>query len=516
MNGCYALLLTPKGRIVADLHVLARDDGFWLETAAGAVDDVIARLDRYIVADDVKLVDRTSELTRLGVEGPAAAALLSAASATGPEVLAGLADACWLGVAIGGTDAVAARFGWSGESAFQLFVPAEAFEDVTAALRQAGGDALAPASAEALEVLRVEAGIPRLGPELHEEIFPDEARLDRAISRKKGCYTGQEIVARLYSRGAVNHLLVGLRFEGERVPALSAPLSTGDRATGEVTSACLSPAAGVIGLGFVRREHAEPGTALRCDRPGRRDRRQGLRAALRPSRRRPDVKASRGWIVVFAKAPRPGRVKTRLTPPFTPEQAASFYECLLDDVLLATAEFSRDLALEPVVAVHPPEALVEIVVRVPRETRVVAQQGRDLSERMSLAVREAAAGGASRILLRGSDSPCLDGSVVAAALDRLEDHDLVLQPERDGGYGLVGLRRPCPGLFDHEMSTASVLDETLARARARGLRVHLLPAGFDIDTVADLALLARAREANAVRSCPRTLAFLDENDLWKC
>jgi folate-binding protein YgfZ len=266
-SGCYAALLTPKGRIVADLHVLAREDGFWLETAASAVADVVARLERYIVADDVKLAVETDEILRLGLEGPGAAAVLAAAGSASAPALTALAPESWLTTQIAGTDVVAARFGWSGESGFQLFVPVEAGDAVGAALADAGGDALVPASGDALEVLRIEAGIPRLGPELNEEIFPDEARLDRAISRRKGCYTGQEIVARLYSRGAVNHLLVGLRFEDERVPAPDAPLAAGDRPTGEVTSACRSPRAGVIGLGFVRREHAEAGTSLRCDDP---------------------------------------------------------------------------------------------------------------------------------------------------------------------------------------------------------------------------------------------------------
>lgn len=220
--------------------------------------------------------------------------------------------------------------------------------------------------------------------------------------------------------------------------------------------------------------------------------------------------------MVFAKAPRPGLVKTRLTPPFSPEQASDFYSCLLQDVLVATADLSRDLALEPVVAVHPAEALVEMAQRAPCELRVVAQHGGNLSERMAFAVREAAAGGACRILLRGSDSPCLSGEAVAEALDRLEDHDLVLLPDRDGGYGLVGLKRPWPGLFDHEMSTGSVLQDTLARARGLGMRVHLLAPGFDVDTAADLQWLAQALQAGKARACPRTLAFLDENALWSC
>ena len=118
------------------------------------------------------------------------------------------------------------------------------------------------ASAGALEIVRIEAGIPRLGSELGDDVFPDEARLERAISTTKGCYTGQEIVARLRSRGQVNHLLVGLRFSGDVLPEPDAELLFESRPTGEVTSSCTSALAGDIGLGYVRRAHAEPGTEL--------------------------------------------------------------------------------------------------------------------------------------------------------------------------------------------------------------------------------------------------------------
>ncbi len=257
-NGCYAALLTPKGRIVADLHVLARPDGYWLETGASAASDVIARLERYIVADDVELADRGNEFARFALEGPGATKLLEAACGNRLEVVP---REGWASGSIGGTDVVLARFGWTGEDAWQILAPADAGDAVRQQL------AAEPRSLEALEVLRVEAGIPRLGPELDEEVFPDEARLDAAISRTKGCYTGQEIVARLYSRGAVNHLLVGLHFEGDRTASPDGPLLADDKRTGEVTSACVSPSAGAIGLGYVRREHAEPGTVLRCDDP---------------------------------------------------------------------------------------------------------------------------------------------------------------------------------------------------------------------------------------------------------
>jgi len=218
---------------------------------------------------------------------------------------------------------------------------------------------------------------------------------------------------------------------------------------------------------------------------------------------------TRGAIVVFAKRPRPGEVKTRMTPPLSPEQAADLYAAMLRDVLDATAEFAAALELAPVCAALPPAAVPELAALCPRAFRVVAQRGPDLAARMDHAVREAAAAGARRVLLRGSDSPAFDGDVVAEALEALDAVDLVLCPGADGGYDLVGLRGPVPGLFDHPMSTASVLADTLARATRRGLRVRLLEPRFDLDTVEDLRHLARVRTPRLELLCARTFAFLD-------
>jgi glycosyltransferase A (GT-A) superfamily protein (DUF2064 family) len=103
---------------------------------------------------------------------------------------------------------------------------------------------------------------------------------------------------------------------------------------------------------------------------------------------------------------------------------------------------------------------------------------------------------------------------VASALAALDEHDLVLRPDRDGGYGLIGLRRPVAGLFAHPMSTRSVLLDTLANAARAGLRTHVAEVGFDIDSPADFALLAAARRDGSAAACPRTLAFLDSHGLW--
>ena len=224
----------------------------------------------------------------------------------------------------------------------------------------------------------------------------------------------------------------------------------------------------------------------------------------------------RGVLVVFAKRPAPGFVKTRLCPPLRPEQAAELYACMLDDVLAQSARAAPALGLEPVLAAHPPAALPELLRRAPAPFRAVPQRGRDHAERMEHAAEWAFAVGAGAVLLRGSDSPALSERALAEACAALARADLVLSPDPDGGYGLVGLARAARGLFAHPMSTGSVLHDTLSNARALGLRTALLAPGFDIDTAADLARLAEARLREPDLPCPRTLAWLDAHaSAWR-
>lgn len=164
---------------------------------------------------------------------------------------------------IAGVPVRVAAYGFTGEEGFQLFAPASAEASVHEALLRAG-DPMGAVEGDAalLELLRVEAGTPWLGRELDETVLPAEARLERAVSTTKGCYTGQEVVARLRTRGRVNHLLVGLRPASGDAPAAGTELRADGRRVGEVTSAVRSPRFGPIALGFVRAECAEPGTGL--------------------------------------------------------------------------------------------------------------------------------------------------------------------------------------------------------------------------------------------------------------
>jgi rSAM/selenodomain-associated transferase 1 len=224
---------------------------------------------------------------------------------------------------------------------------------------------------------------------------------------------------------------------------------------------------------------------------------------------------SPGLLVVFAKQPLVGAVKTRMTPPLSAAEAAELYGRMLDDVLEVSAAAAREVGLEPVLAVHPPRAVGVLARRAPSPFRAVAQRGLGLAERMTWAVGEAGAAGSWPVLLRGSDSPMLSPRVVADATAALREVDVAIVPDRDGGYSLIGLRRPAPGLFDHPMSTRTVADDTRVSAERLGLRTRLLDACFDLDTVRDLRWLAEARAGAAAALCSRTLAYLDERDLWQ-
>jgi hypothetical protein len=203
-----------------------------------------------------------------------------------------------------------------------------------------------------------------------------------------------------------------------------------------------------------------------------------------------------------------------MCPPLTPEQAAALYAAMLDDVLATTAAAAAQAGAATWLAVHPADAVGELLSRCPPGFHGEAQRGADLGQRMGHAVASAAAAGFERVLLRGSDNPSLPGAELLRGLAALDGADLAVGPDRDGGYGWIALRGAAPGLFDHAMSTDSVLSDTLARAAALGLRARTLAPHFDLDTAADLALLASARERGEARDCPRTLALLDEFRLW--
>ena len=218
-------------------------------------------------------------------------------------------------------------------------------------------------------------------------------------------------------------------------------------------------------------------------------------------------------LIVLAKEPRPGFVKTRMSPALSARDAADLYRAMLLDVLEESARTCELLGLEGVLSVTPPEACGELAKIAPPSFRVVSQRGGGLGERMEHEVVRAFASGARRVVLRGSDNPVLATPEISTILDLLEQAEVAISPDLDGGYGAIGLGRTVPGIFDHAMSTRSVLIETVENAKAAGCRVELGPSSFDLDTIEDLQRLVKAREPLPKGLCLRTLEFLDKAKL---
>ncbi len=191
-------------------------------------------------------------------------------------------------------------------------------------------------------------------------------------------------------------------------------------------------------------------------------------------------------LIIFAREPSPGQVKTRLCPPLSGEAAARLYRCLLEDILEETA---RVPGLTPALSFTPDSAGTFFQELTPAGFFIFPQEGADLGSRLIRAFDRGWAAGFKTILIRNSDSPDLPTKMVTDAVQVLESKqaDLVLGPSPDGGYYLVGLKTPQPQLFEGiPWSTSSVLADTLARARQLPLTAHLLPPWPDIDTIADL------------------------------
>lgn len=189
-------------------------------------------------------------------------------------------------------------------------------------------------------------------------------------------------------------------------------------------------------------------------------------------------------LAVFLKAPRPGEVKTRLVPALGPEAAAGLYRALAEAVVGRTRPRAGEY--ERLLFFAPAEARAEMEAWLPGEAWI-AQDGLDLGARMAAAFDEAFRRGADRVAIVGSDVPGLTSGDVVAALDSLGDHALALGPAMDGGYFLIALTRPQPGLF-HGIAwgSASVFAATMERAAILGLTVRVLEPRRDVDTLDDV------------------------------
>ncbi len=201
-------------------------------------------------------------------------------------------------------------------------------------------------------------------------------------------------------------------------------------------------------------------------------------------------------LVIFAKAPVPGQVKTRLCPPLTPDEAATLHGSFVLDTLERTklAATKLKLPIDRYLACAPSSTLVFFQIMEERQSvKLIDQIGNDLGARMQQAFDALFAKGYQRVLIVGTDIPSLPLEHYKQALALLETNDLVLGPALDGGYYLIGLTRPAPTLFaDIPWSTDRVLSLTREKATALELKTALLPPWRDIDTIDDLTALIDA------------------------
>lgn len=211
-------------------------------------------------------------------------------------------------------------------------------------------------------------------------------------------------------------------------------------------------------------------------------------------------------LVIMAKAPRPGTVKTRLTPSLPLEAATALYRCLLDDTLALASSLP---AVN--VAVMCPESDVNELERLAgQRARVVAQQGEGLAAGLTSVFAHCAKGRPQRIIAFNGDSPHLPRSVLEAAFETLAAQDLVVGPTHDGGYYLVGAKTAHPTLFAGDaMGTGSALHTLLSRARVLKLSVGFADPFYDVDVADDLLRLAAELRLAPARA-PRTALWLEE------
>ena len=224
-QGCYSAYLTPQGRMIADMYVYELGDVMLLTTIREVKDAVLFKLDQFVFAEDVQLGDVTASFAQFAIVGPQAAQVVaSVLGSISESTLAEMPEHGNARVDWRGSAAIVTRTSDAGEAGYDVYVETAQAEALKAAIADAGVPLLDSALADAI---RIEAGVPVFHRDMDEETIPLEAGIEsRAISFTKGCYVGQEVIVRVLHRGhgRVARKLVGLRVDGDRVPAVGATM----------------------------------------------------------------------------------------------------------------------------------------------------------------------------------------------------------------------------------------------------------------------------------------------------
>ena len=253
-TGQYAAALTPRGKIIADIRIFARETELLVDVPPRASAGWTAMIRKFVNPRTTRYVDRTQTLADVGVFGPRSRTIVAALTGLGADALGALAPFGSLTGKLGDASVFVVRAPDIGLDGFDVLVSSDAKTIVWQRAIELGA---IPLGIAAWDIARIEAGRPEWGIDIDESTIPQEANFDElhAISYTKGCYTGQETVARVHFRGHVNRHLRGLTYSGTTpLPRGAELVGEGDKPVGDVRSSALSPRLGGVALGMVRRE----------------------------------------------------------------------------------------------------------------------------------------------------------------------------------------------------------------------------------------------------------------------
>ncbi|HVH85432.1 MAG TPA: hypothetical protein VM912_01820 [Terriglobales bacterium] len=256
-RGNYSFVLNPQGRILGDLYTYNRGEYLLIDTEHSQLDNLLKLLRRYIIMDKVELVDKSSELSAIRIQGPKAPDILKKTGLADPGLEPmQVADLTWNDNAIMLTRMASDEF-----VTYELWAGTQTVAQVWNALLTAGA---VPVGSEALERFRVMIAIPKYGTDIRDRDLPQETQQDHALNFTKGCYIGQEIVERIRSRGNVHRTLQAFHLQGE-FPSVGSKLQADGKDVGEITSVSRIPSESgdqAIALGYIRREALESGAKI--------------------------------------------------------------------------------------------------------------------------------------------------------------------------------------------------------------------------------------------------------------
>ncbi len=261
-EGNYAFACNVKGRIVADFNMLVMADALWLDIDRRLIPTVLEHFERYHIVEDVEMQDRGDEFVRFGLAGPKAKEITDALGATHAPAMAQLSHTT---VPLCQKQRPFVRHDFAGDFGVELYIHIDDATECWNRLMEIGQPVgLTPVGHQALDMLRIEAGLPASGEEIDDAVLPAETQqIERGISYQKGCYLGQEVVERMRAYGGLARKLVGLRFPAEAKLTAGATLQVSGSDAGRITSFAPSPRLqATVALGYLKTAGAETGTKV--------------------------------------------------------------------------------------------------------------------------------------------------------------------------------------------------------------------------------------------------------------